>query len=90
MRRRARGFGAGRRLLVLVFAAGLFSWACVGPPRPVVYESNRELKPGPGLFSGGDGVFTIYGTSADSGAATSGKAPDPEDPGSTASSSRTP
>lgn len=30
---------------------------------PYTYESDRELKPGPGLFSGKDGEFTIIGAS---------------------------
>ena len=35
-------------------------WGCNTPPKPFEYESDRELKPGKGLFSGEDGVFTIY------------------------------
>jgi hypothetical protein len=33
---------------------------CSTSPEPFEYESHRELKPGPGLFSGEDGYFTIY------------------------------
>ena len=38
--------------------------ACATPPKPYEYRSDRQLKPGPGLFSGEDGVFTIYRKSA--------------------------
>ena len=41
----------------------LFS-GCVGEEH--TYVENRELKPGPGLFSGKDGVFTVYGDSSHS------------------------
>ena len=33
---------------------------CAASPKPFEYESHRELKPGPGLFSGDNGYFTIY------------------------------
>lgn len=29
---------------------------------PYAYETDRELKPGPGLFSGEDGVFKVIST----------------------------
>ena len=29
---------------------------------PYTYEPDHELKPGPGLFSGKDGVFTVVGS----------------------------
>lgn len=41
----------------------LFLGSCATPPEPFTYTPDNELKPGPGLFSGEDGVFTIYGTS---------------------------
>ena len=37
---------------------------CGGKEYP--YVEDQELKPGPGLFSGEDGVFTIYGDSPSS------------------------
>ena len=44
-------------MLALVLALG----ACATPPKPFVYRSENDLKSGPGLFSGEDGRFTIYG-----------------------------
>ena len=35
--------------------------ACATPPEPFEYRSSNELKPGPGLFRGEDGRFTLYG-----------------------------
>ncbi len=51
-----------RWLAILALAAGISACASA---RPFVYETDRELKPGPGLFSGEDGVFTIYGAPED-------------------------
>ena len=65
MRREGRGFRRSMRAAALAVLAGLLPWACTHPPEPLVYETNRELKPGPGLFSGEDGVFTIYGVPQD-------------------------
>ena len=46
-------------LLVIVFFQG-----CGG--KEYTYVEDHELKPGPGLFSGEDGSFTIYeGTTKD-------------------------
>jgi hypothetical protein len=50
-------------MVILAAVVGLFPWACTHAPKPFAYETNRELKPGPGLFSGEDGVFTIHGAS---------------------------
>ena len=33
---------------------------CAVSPEPFEYRADNELKPGPGLFSGENGVFTIY------------------------------
>ncbi len=33
--------------------------ACALSPEPYDYQPDNELKPGPGLFSGEDGEFTI-------------------------------
>jgi hypothetical protein len=35
--------------------------ACATPPEPYEYRSSNDIKPGPGLFSGEDGRFTLYG-----------------------------
>ena len=50
-----------KRLLVL---GGVGLWllaGCATPPEPFHYQPDNELKPGPGLFTGEDGVYTIYG-----------------------------
>lgn len=44
-------------LLGLCLALG----ACATTPEPFDYRSSNDLKPGPGLFSGPDGRFTLYG-----------------------------
>jgi len=36
---------------------------CATAPEPFEYEPDNELKPGPGLFSGEDGAFTVYSNS---------------------------
>ena len=46
-----------RTLIVLsIMASGLV--ACGGTP--FQHTDSKETKPGPGLFSGDDGVFTLY------------------------------
>ena len=45
--------------------------ACATPPEPFEYRSSNELKPGPGLFSGEDGRFTLYGNPEAVGEASS-------------------
>lgn len=47
-----------RILLAGGLMAALLAAGCGG--KEFVYESDRELKPGPGLFSGPDGEFTIF------------------------------
>ena len=39
----------------------LLAAACATPPEPFEYKQNNDLKPGPGIFTGEEGVFTIYG-----------------------------
>lgn len=34
---------------------------CASTPQPFEYHDNRDEKPGPGLFSGEDGGYIIYG-----------------------------
>lgn len=45
--------------------AGVVIWlllsACATPPEPYEYKPSNELKPGPGIFTGEEGVLTIYG-----------------------------
>jgi hypothetical protein len=51
-----------KRLLML---GGVGLWVlagCATPPQPFHYQPDNELKPGPGLFTGEAGVYTIYGT----------------------------
>ena len=49
-----------KALMVLTLVGVVGISGCSTPPKPFEYESNREIKPGPGLFSGDDGYFTIY------------------------------
>ena len=50
------------RLIVLAgLAAFLVLAACASSPEPFDYQQNNELKPGPGIFTGEEGVYTIYG-----------------------------
>lgn len=45
---------------VILLWAIVLPVGCATSPRPFQYESNRELKKGPGLFSGPDGMFELY------------------------------
>lgn len=51
-----------KRSLIL---GGVGMWlllaACATPPEPFEYKQSNDLKPGPGLFTGEEGTFTIYG-----------------------------
>jgi len=38
---------------------------CATPPQPFEYQPSNELKPGPGIFTGEKGVYTIYGRPSD-------------------------
>ena len=54
-----------KRLLALVGVVLAFLVAgCATPPEPFEYQQNNELKPGPGILTGEEGVFTIYGEPA--------------------------
>jgi len=48
-----------KKLLAAAFALGLLLFGCAG--EEYVYTDDADLKSGHGLFSGEDGVFTIYG-----------------------------
>jgi hypothetical protein len=51
-----------KRLIVMVgVVLGLLFTGCATPPEPFDYQQNNELKPGPGIFTGEEGVYTIYG-----------------------------
>jgi hypothetical protein len=43
----------------LVLSMGLVG--CASSPEPFDYQQSNELKPGPGLLTGEEGVYTIYG-----------------------------
>ncbi|MFZ5569014.1 MAG: hypothetical protein ACOZF0_01325 [Thermodesulfobacteriota bacterium] len=64
--------------LVLLAAIPVFM-ACGAPPKPFFYESDRELKKGPGLFSGQDGAIELYRGKPETGDAR-GEAAKPGDP----------
>ncbi len=50
-----------RRLAIAIVAGGLAACSGVEPMR---YTPIDEIPPGPGLFSGEDGVFTLYRSGA--------------------------
>jgi hypothetical protein len=51
-----------KRCIVLGgLAVFLLLAACASSPEPFEYQQNNELKPGPGLLTGEEGVYTIYG-----------------------------
>ncbi len=49
--------------IFLLTAAALIAAlaGCASLPQPFVYHDDRDEKPGPGLFSGDEGGFVIYG-----------------------------
>ncbi len=51
-------------ILFALFALALSACA-TSSCKPFEYETDRELKPGPGLFTGETGVYTIYKKSAE-------------------------
>jgi hypothetical protein len=68
-----------KRLLVLVgVASALLVAGCATSPEPFEYQQNNELKPGPGIFTGEDGVYTIYGPPPKPAGESSGE-DDPEE-----------
>ena len=77
-----------RRIVVLGVLAAWLLAGCATPPEPFEYQQSNELKPGPGIFTGEEGVYTIYGpppepAAEDAGASgEEGPAPpdDPADP----------
>jgi hypothetical protein len=54
-----------KRFAVTTGLAGcLLFGGCATPPEPFDYQADNELKPGPGLITGEEGAFTIYGEPA--------------------------
>jgi len=47
-------------LLPLMLCIVIGIAACAASPEPYEYRPENELKPGPGLFSGENGEFTIF------------------------------
>lgn len=47
--------------LVLIVLMGFGVAGCTWPTQPIAYHDDRDEKPGPGLFSGEEGGFIIYG-----------------------------
>ena len=51
-----------KRLIVLAgVVLGLLFAGCATPPEPFDYQKSNELKPGPGIFTGDEGSYTIHG-----------------------------
>jgi hypothetical protein len=47
--------------LILAAALMILVAGCASSSQPFEYHNDRDEKPGPGLFSGDDGGFIIYG-----------------------------
>jgi hypothetical protein len=55
-----------QEFLVMLAAALIAGLAgCATSPQPFDYHDDRDEKPGPGLFSGEEGGFVIYGGRSD-------------------------
>lgn len=55
-------FSVKAGLIAVFLVLGLGLGACGGGAKPFDYQpAADEMKPGPGLFSGADGEFVIYG-----------------------------
>ena len=50
-----------RAAVALMLAAAAVMFAGCAAYKPYEYHDDREEMPGPGLFSGENGVFTLYG-----------------------------
>jgi hypothetical protein len=57
----------------LILVAAIAVAGCAASPQPFAYHDDRDEKPGPGLFSGEEGGFVIYGESAEKNEAGSSK-----------------
>ncbi len=60
-------------VIVLALFALVFSACAPSSYKPCEYQSDRELKPGPGLFTGEKGTWTIYRKTADEEPMNQGK-----------------
>jgi hypothetical protein len=50
-----------RAILIIAMVTVMAAfYGCAVTPEPLEYQPDNELKKGPGLLSGEDGVFTIY------------------------------
>jgi len=49
---------------------------CASTPQPFVYHDDRNDKPGPGLFSGDEGGFVIYGRTSENSDTTGEPSPE--------------
>jgi len=68
-----------KRLVVLVGAVlALLVAGCATPQAPFDYQKSNELKPGRGIFTGQEGVYTIYGPPPKPAGESSGEE-DPEE-----------
>lgn len=51
-----------KRFFMVMTAALIVGIAgCAAAPQPFEYHDDRDEKPGPGLFSGDEGGYVIYG-----------------------------
>jgi hypothetical protein len=50
-----------RSIVLAGVVLGLLFAGCATPPEPFDYQKSNELKPGPGIFTGDEGSYTIYG-----------------------------
>lgn len=50
-----------RSMVIAGLAYILVMGGCATPPEPFDYQSDNEIKPGPGLITGEQGAFVIYG-----------------------------
>ena len=46
--------------LIVILCLMLGLAGCAAAPEPYTFKPDNELKPGPGLFSGQEGEFTIF------------------------------
>jgi hypothetical protein len=51
-----------KRLMLLGWVGFWLLAGCATSPEPFDYQQNNEMKPGPGIFTGEEGVYTIYGS----------------------------
>ena len=64
-----------RICLVSVVFLGFGIAGCASTMQPFAYHDDRDEKPGPGLFSGDEGGFVIYGQTSENADATKEQLP---------------